>query len=580
MRIRLACAAGLLLPTTALALGIGPMQTKSSLNEPFEAKIPWVDAKVEELDPRKVGLANRAPFKRAGLEFPLALSDLNFRFELVPGSDYGRIWSKEPVREPVLDFLLEGNWKNGRLIREFTALLDPPRYGSTSNAARHRLADTTATSPRSPATKSAALRDATPGYASNQYGRTQAGDTLWEIARGIRGDVSVQQMMIALLQANPDAFIDDNINWLKQGQILRIPDATALSSVTPAGALAEVRRHNVLWEHYRQRLAASVSKRSIGADTQDEDSHLSARLKEAEDLVELLRRQVQLKDDELAALQAKLAPEAAEKPSGDPFQEQPEVSQQATGADAGEETASPTVVPPQPEAWATDTPVPTEPTAAESLGEPVAASAAPAATAAPTWEAPVPAPAVADGQEMASSQVQAPPVSAEQGGQGVDVAPPSSETEPLAAHPQKSAPVVDSAPPEGAPLMPGGIYSGIGLIALAGMVAFWVFWRIRAKNQGKDEEELTVEVTCDDKYRQPSARIFATQEVSGRDSTAVQDDFVVVEDLTAAEDVVVRNLTDEIGEKTQELDAGDIRENDRFEMWLARRQDRALRVDI
>lgn len=80
-----------------------------------------------------------------------------------------------------------------------------------------------ATSFRSPATQSAALRDATPGYASNQYGRTQAGDTLWDIARGIRGDVSVQQMMIALLQANPNAFIDDNINGLKQGQILQIP---------------------------------------------------------------------------------------------------------------------------------------------------------------------------------------------------------------------------------------------------------------------------------------------------------------------------------------------------------------------
>ncbi len=504
MRIRLSCAAGLLLPTTALALGIGPMQTNSSLNEPFEAKIPWVDAKVEELDPRKVGLANRAPFKRAGLEFPRALSDLNYGFELVQpkaGSDYGRIWSREPVREPILDFLLQVNRKNPRLIRELTASFDPPRYGFT-NAARDRLAATPATSSQSPATRSAALRDATPDDTSEQYGRTQAGDTLWEIARGIRGEVSVQQMMIALLQANPNAFIDDNINWLKQGQILRIPDATALSSVTPARALAEVRRHNALWEQDRQRLAASVSKRSIG--TQDDNSHLSARLKEAEDLVELLRRQVQLKDDELTALQAKLALEAPAKPSADTFQEQPEGSQHATGADAGEETPSPTVVTPQ-------------------------------------------------------------PVSAEQGAQVVDVAPPSSETEPPAVHPQKSAPLVDSAPAEGAPLIPGGIYSGIGLIALAGMLAFWVFWRIRAKNQGKDEEELTVDVTSDDKYRRPSAKIFAAQELSGRDSMAVKNDFVVVEDLTAAEDVVVRNLS-EIGEKTQEIDARDIRENDRFEI--------------
>ncbi|MGH8653660.1 MAG: hypothetical protein ACREYE_16490 [Gammaproteobacteria bacterium] len=127
---------------------------------------------------------------------------------------------------------------------------------------------------------------------------------------------------------------------------------------------------------------------------------------------------------------------------------------------------------------------------------------------------------------------------------------------------------MDPTPPQGVPLIPGGTYSVIGLIAFAGMLAFWVFWRIRAKNRGKDEEELAVEVTSDDKYRRPSAKISATQEVSGRDSTAIKNDFVVVEDLTAAEDVVVRNLTDEIGEKTQKLDAGDIRENDRFETWM------------
>ncbi len=264
MRIRLACAAGLLLPTTVLALGLGPMQTNSSLLEPFEAKIPLVDAKVEELDTLKVGLANRAQFKRAGLEFALVLSDL--RFELVQpkaGNDYVRIWSKEPVREPVLDFLLEVNWSNGRLIREFTVLLDPPRYGSTSSVAPHRPAATASAWPRP--TKSSP-RDTTPDDTSDQYGPTQAGDALWEIARGIRGDISVQQMMIALLQANPNAFIDANINRLKQGQILRIPDAAALSSRTQAEALAEVRRHNALWEQYRQRLASSVPERSVGAE--------------------------------------------------------------------------------------------------------------------------------------------------------------------------------------------------------------------------------------------------------------------------------------------------------------------------
>ncbi len=594
MRIRLACAAGLLLPTTVLALGLGPMQTNSSLLEPFEAKIPLLDAKVEELDTLKLGLANRAQFKRAGLEFALVLSDL--RFELVQpkaGNDYVRIWSKEPIREPVLDFLLEVNWSNGRLIREFTVLLDPPRYGSTSSVAPHRPAATASSWPRP--TK-ASPRDATPGDTSDQYGPTQAGDTLWAIARGTRGDVSIQQMMLALLQANPNAFIDSNINRLKQGQILGIPDAAVLSARTQAEAVAEVRRHNALWEEYRQRLASSVPERSVGAEgsqgtamggeqggkqsspaeqarlevlgaagsaaekpqeskgeggegagpeteqlvaeeseavTQDENSHLRERLKQSESLVELMRRQVQLKDDELAALQAKLAqtgtaaPEGIEKPPGEAIEKQPGGSLQAAGAEASEETASSAGVPPQPQAAVTDPPVPTEPTATEALGgaAPGAASGVLPETAAPSppeeatlsadapteplipepgGEAPPEAeatgeaavPPVADGEEMAwMKEAQPPPVSAEQGGELVDLTPQASETQPPPTDPQEGTQVVDSAPLEGAPLIPGGIYSVIGLIAAAGMVAFWVFWRIRAKSQGaKDEEELTVEV--------------------------------------------------------------------------------------
>ncbi len=586
MRIRLACAAGLLLPTTVLALGLGPMQTNSSLLEPFEAKIPLVDAKVEELDTLKVGLANRAQFKRAGLEFALVLSDL--RFELVQpkaGNDYVRIWSKEPVREPVLDFLLEVNWSNGRLIREFTVLLDPPRYGSTSSSvAPHRPAATARSWPRP--TKPSP-RDTTPGDTSDHYGPTQAGDTLWAMARGTRSDeVSIQQMMVALLQANPNAFIDANINRLKQGQILRIPDVTALSSRTQTEALAEVRRHNTLWEEYRQHLASSIPQRSLGAEgsqgtalggeqdgkqsspgeqarlevlgaagsaaekpqesaagkdeeeeragpetgqlvaeeseavSQDENSHLRERLKQSESLVELMRRQVQLKDDELAALQAKLAqtgtaaPEGIEKPPGETIEEQPEGLPQFAGAEAGEET---TVVPTEPQTAVTDAPVPTEPVATEPLA---------AAPVTPSGESPVAA-APSESEQTAPSGgaeplVPEPSIEAQQGAETTDeaMAPPAPDSQDMVSTdeaqpaqapssasvelggelgasetPQEGAQVVDSAPIEGSPLIPGGIYSVIGLIAAAGMFAFWVFWRIRAKSQGaKDEEELTVEV--------------------------------------------------------------------------------------
>ncbi|MGH8643675.1 MAG: hypothetical protein ACREX4_04100, partial [Gammaproteobacteria bacterium] len=253
------------------------------------------------------------------------------------------------------------------------------------------------------------------------------------------------------------------------------------------------------------------------AAAQDENSHLRQRLKESEGLVELMHRQVQLKDDELAALQAKLAQagtaglEAVQKPPGGTIAEQPteagaetavragepqvteapvptaptarEPLSEAGPADAPSGEATETVAPSQPDEAALSAGVPTEPLLAEPGGEPQVA-------AEPTGEAGVPP---VDSQETAEAPspgaVQAPAVSAETGVGLADAAPAASETQ------QEGAAVADPTPVADAPLIPGGIYSIIGLIAVAGMLAFWVFWRMRAKRQGvEDEQEPTIEV--------------------------------------------------------------------------------------
>ncbi len=477
--------AGLMLsvPTAVLALGLGSWDSHSSP----KAKIPLVDAKVEELDTLKVGLANRAQFKRAGLEFPLVLSDL--RFELIQpkaGRDYIRIWSKEPIREPELDFLLEVNWSHGRLVREYTVLLDPPRYEPLPSApARPPRIAATATGLRSPASSRAGPRWASPGANGlYQFAPTQAGDTLWEITRdSLPGSgISVQQMMIALLKANPQAFIDGNINLLKKGEILRIPDPAALASISLAEALAEVRRQNALWQQYRGKLASSVR-----AASKDENSRLRERVKEAEDLVELLRRQIQLKDDELAALQAKLAqPEA----------QAPQTSEQPQSA---------------------------------SLRAPETPGAEPSASSAPL--------------------------------SGADETTPSSEPQPPPPAEAAGGEIVDAAPVEGARLIPGGIY----LVAVAGLIAFWVVWRMHARRQeaevevqsssvgsgspgsadGVEDEgqSATVELPRESYAQQTKG---SAQGVIEPNSTTPKGDFVVVEDLIAVEEVIVVNL------KTQE----------------------------
>ncbi|MCI0423817.1 MAG: hypothetical protein L0312_32160, partial [Acidobacteria bacterium] len=257
------------------------------------------------------------------------------------------------------------------------------------------------------------------------------------------------------------------------------------------------------------------------AVAQDENAHLRQRLKESESLVELMRRQVQLKDDELAELQAKLAqagtavPQAGQKLAGEAIEKQPEATDAGAetaarpsepqetavsvldstavtkplaeagpaAAPSGEETQAEAASPSQPAEATPSAAVPTEPSLPEPGGEAQAA-------AEPTGEAGVPPPVV-DSQETAStSAVQGPEASAEPSDGLADTAPPAGETQ------QEGAAVADPVPVEDTLLIPGGIYSAIGLIAVAGLFVFWVFWRMRAKSQrANDEDELTVEVS-------------------------------------------------------------------------------------
>lgn len=176
------------------------------------------------------------------------------RFKVVTASD-GRlavdVSSREPLREPYLNFLLELTWPNGRLMREYSVLVDPPVYAEGSGI-QESVAAPSVTS--APASRPAPARPAEPGrssgpaggYQGNTFGPTGASDTLWTIAARIRPDTSVtmQQVMLAIQDLNPDAFIDGNINRLKRGQVLRVPSLDQIQSRTRAEAVQVVARQN------------------------------------------------------------------------------------------------------------------------------------------------------------------------------------------------------------------------------------------------------------------------------------------------------------------------------------------------
>ena len=289
---RISLALVLLLSGNAWALGLGEIRLDSVLNAPMRAQIELLSATPEELDNLQVELASQETFERYGLDRPYYLQDL--RFEVVKsGSSQGnyiRISSSKPITEPFLTFLVEAMWSRGRLLREYTVLLDPPTFApppaeetQPAVTAPQRSAPSDSArierqveAPPAPASEPPAARprpvpapapereqqpeptpapklqagepdltyDAEPGDAYV----VQPRDTLWGIASRVRPDsrLSMNQTMLAIYEANPGAF-GGNINILRAGARLRIPSADAIYSIDRAYALNEAKRHHAEW---------------------------------------------------------------------------------------------------------------------------------------------------------------------------------------------------------------------------------------------------------------------------------------------------------------------------------------------
>ena len=212
----------------AAALGLGEIQLNSALNEPLDAEIRLVNT--GELGETEIlaGLASAEDFASAGMERELILSDLVFRLDFATGSPVLRVTSQRPIREPYLDFLVDVQWPSGRVLREYTLLLDLPVFsGNTAPQARPvsraapPAARPVAADEPSPM---AAWGDEPEPLASGEEYPVGAGDTLWRIASRLPGEASVHRKMAAIQRLNPDAFIGGDINLLKAGQVLRLPD--------------------------------------------------------------------------------------------------------------------------------------------------------------------------------------------------------------------------------------------------------------------------------------------------------------------------------------------------------------------
>lgn len=348
----------------AQAIGLGDVNLDSHLNEPLRAEINLVNVGNLSTDQIAVSLAPQEDFARAGIHRSYDLSNLNFK--IVRGKN-GQlvvdVSTKKAVREPYMDFLVQLVWPKGRLLREYTLLIDPPTYNDGTAQPVSAAASSTPAAQAAPQPSQAAAPSAAPAQSGSMapagprtYGPTKASDTLWQIAARFKPSrATTQQMMLAIQDRNPDAFLDHNINLMKKGVVLRLPTPDQVTSRTAHQAVRDVIAQNRSFKASRSPINATSAQNTASTSStsapasQDklrlsvapnakqskEGSHgggiggegegsvqdrlalsqeqldkakrdnaeLNSRLQDLQDQVKTLNRLVQLKSDQLSALQ-------------------------------------------------------------------------------------------------------------------------------------------------------------------------------------------------------------------------------------------------------------------------------------
>lgn len=250
----------LLVPWMAQAAGLGNLSVLSSLGQPLLAEIELTSVQKDELSTLIVRLASPDAYRRADLQYGTALAGISFTIEKrADGQPYIKVMSTRPVNEPFVNLVIELNSASGRLTREYTALIDPPGYTPPQTIASAPAAPETrpVPAPRAPVAVPAPA-PARPA-AGGEYGPVKRGETLSKIAASVKPEgVSLEQMLVGIFRSNPGAFINDNMNLMKAGATLRIPDKEQLTGMTPREAVREVRVQTANWSSYRRRVAGAA----------------------------------------------------------------------------------------------------------------------------------------------------------------------------------------------------------------------------------------------------------------------------------------------------------------------------------
>jgi len=290
-------------PGDALALALGPVQVKSALGEPIRAEIDIPEISPQEAASLQVRLAGADALRAAGIEASSALVGVEITLQRRSnGRPFLRISGNRPVNEPFVDLVLEASWATGRLVRDYTLLFDPPNLRAATPAPTPLPPVAAAPAPRArpvappaPAAAPAAAapavtapaRAAAPAAAPAAAGGGQItvrpGDTAGRIAAANKpSSVSLEQMLVAMLQSNPQAFIDGNVNRIKAGSVLDMPSADAAQAVDATQARQTITAQSRDFNEFRRRLAGAAPAAAVASAGQQASGKVQAEVKDAQ----------------------------------------------------------------------------------------------------------------------------------------------------------------------------------------------------------------------------------------------------------------------------------------------------------
>lgn len=321
-------------PWVAEAAGLGKLTVLSGLGQPLRAEME-IGASRDELPGMVARLAPEAAFRQAGVDFSSALLDLRFAVEKRPnGKSVVKVTSVRPVNEPFLDFLVELTWPSGRMVREYTFLLDPPEMAVKQPARPVVSAKVVETVPggtpveqapvvtkpqpvaASPAPTPMPKPAAEPKPAPEGGRQVRPGETLRKIAAEAQYEgVSLEQMLVGIFQKNPDAFVGNNMNRLKSGAILGLPEKAEVAAISEAEARKVYVAQSSSWNAYREKLAATAAAAPAKTETtaQSSTGKITAKVEDKTSPAEQSKDKVKVSATEAAAVGKQSAQNEADR---------------------------------------------------------------------------------------------------------------------------------------------------------------------------------------------------------------------------------------------------------------------------